>query len=74
MELEDKELLKLDLMGAINTMGTAEVLKALSESLRGVGGRRFSDWDKDLHGLADSLDTLAKRAADFEEHYGAREP
>ena len=72
--MELKELLRLDILGAISTLGTGEVLQVLSESVRTTGTRQFDDWDKDLQRLADALDALAKRAKAFEEHYGAREP
>lgn len=72
--LMERDLLKLDLLGAINTLGTGDVLSVVSESLRATGGQRFSDWDKDLQRLADALEVLAERAREFEAWYGDREP
>jgi len=72
--MELKELLRLDLLGGIEQLGTGEVLEVFSESVRVIGARRFDDWDRDLQRLADALETLAKRAKAFEEHYGSREP
>ena len=70
----EKDLLKLDLLGAINTLGTGDVLSVVSEALRNTGEQRFSDWDKDLQRLADALEALAERAREFEAWYGDREP
>lgn len=74
MELDDKEILKLDLMTAINSMGTAQVLQTVCASIRGVSENRPKDWDQDLWRIAASLEALASKVADFEEHYGNREP
>ena len=70
----ERDFLKLDLLGAINTLGTGDVLSVVSEALRNTGEQRFSDWDKDLQRLADALEALAERAREFEAWYGDREP
>lgn len=72
MELRDT--LRLDLMAAMSELGVAGVLEAVSSSCREVGGRRFDDWNSDLAKLAEALQDLAAKAADFEAHYGSREP
>ena len=72
--MELKELLRLDILGGIEELGTGEVLQVLSESVRATGARRFEDWDRDLQRLADALEALADRAKAFEGWYGFREP
>lgn len=72
--MELKEVLKLDLLQAIDRFGASEVIGALSDSLRETSGARHTAWGKDLITLADALDALAKKVSDFEKHYGAREP
>lgn len=75
MELTDeRDLLRLDLLTAMGTLGTHEVLRVLSESIKERGAKKFDDWDQDLQRLAAALQDLADRVADFEAHYEAREP
>jgi acyl carrier protein len=72
--MELKEILKLDLLQAIDSLGTSEVIGALSESLRTTSATRHASWGSDLNKLADALDALAGKVADFEAHYGSKEP
>jgi hypothetical protein len=69
-----KDMLRLELMTHMSTIGLPEVLRTLSQGVFEVGGRHFEDWDRDFQKVARALKDLAERVASFEEHYGSREP
>jgi hypothetical protein len=69
-----KDMLRLELMAHMGTIGLPEVLRTLSQGVSEVGDRHFEDWDRDFQKVAKALKDLANRVSEFEEHYGSREP
>ena len=75
MDVNDiRDMLRLELMTHIGTIGLPEVLRTLSQGVSETGQRYFDDWDKDLQKVSRALKELADKVANFEEHYGSREP